>query len=292
MGVAARRHVVHPARGEGTAASDPPCGQRRSTDRAVHPHRLLGVARAARVEAALAAEPPGQRGSVQPDQADQQRSGGRAGTPGQAMDPAHDAITRARASNPSTSGTSSCVRAAPIVPRATSAMSYPSRTLGASSRHTARSTRRARLRTTAPPTRRPATKATTPEPGATNTTTRSPWNARPDARIRATSFLLVGSSGRQSRPAFGAAAGQDGAAGPRAHPDTKAVSLRPPANVRLVGSFGHRPILSVVRAERFATSAGCGRTGRVYRSPIRRRRAGESAPKRARRQGAAEGPVL
>jgi hypothetical protein len=42
--------------------------------------------------------------------------------------------------------------------------------------------RRARLRWTAPPTRRPATKATDPVPGSTNTTTRSPWIARPDAR--------------------------------------------------------------------------------------------------------------
>jgi hypothetical protein len=47
------------------------------------------------------------------------------------------------------------------------------------------------LRTTAPPTRRPATNATAPEPGATNTTTRFPWNARPVDTTRPTSFLLV-----------------------------------------------------------------------------------------------------
>jgi hypothetical protein len=96
------------------------------------------------------------------------------------------------------------------------------------------------LRTTASPTRRPATNATVPEPGATNTTTRSPWNARPVDTTRPTSALLVAPLRRQSGPALGPAAGEDRATRAGPHPDPEAVALGSPAVVRLVRPLRHR----------------------------------------------------
>lgn len=161
--------------------------------------RVLRVPRAAGVEATLTPEPPREREPIQANEHDQQTARWRAGDPRELTSPPHERATRARESSFSTSVTSSCVRARWMLARATSAMSYPSRTVGSSSRHAARRMRRARLRKTAPPTRRPATNATVPEPGATNTTTRSPWNARPDARMRPTSALVVAARDLRSR---------------------------------------------------------------------------------------------
>jgi hypothetical protein len=165
----------------------------------VRSDRVFGVPRARRVEAALATEPTGQREPIHAYQPDQQDARRRAHDPRKPTSPLHERATRARESSFSTSVTSSCVRARWMLARATSAMSYPSRTVGSSSRQAARRIRRARLRKTAPPTRRPATNATVPEPGATNTTTRSPWNARPDARMRPTSDLVVAARDLRSR---------------------------------------------------------------------------------------------
>lgn len=196
------------------------------------------------MEAALAAEPAGERDPIQADTGEQDQAGRGAERPKEDPGPAQGATTRARESSSSTSATSSCVRAPRMAERATSTMSRPSRTGGASSRHVARRIRRARLRTTAPPTRRPATNATDPEPSATNTTTRFPWVACPVDRARATFFLLVACSsrvlGRQARAALGPAPGDDGAAGAGPHPDPEAVSLGATADVRLIRSLGHR----------------------------------------------------
>jgi hypothetical protein len=292
--------MIDPTGRERATPGDPPGRQGRSPDGTVQPDGLRRVTRAARVEPALSAQPAGEQQPVQADQSQQQRARGSARSPGDAPDPGHDAITPARVSNPSTSGTSSCVRAAPIVLRATSAMSNPSRTLGASSRHTARSTRRTRLRTTAPPTRLPATNATAPEPGATNTTTRSPCTGWPDVRSRATSVLLVGSSGRQAGPALGPAPGQDRAPGPGTHPDPEAVPFRPSADVGLIGSFGHR--FPAWRARRWSdmghgrpdrqSIAGPVPTGSDRFRPVPTGSDGESAPKGPCRGATPETAVL
>jgi hypothetical protein len=164
---------------------------------------VLRVARAAWVETTLSAEPARQRGSIHADQPDQDEPKRRPADPQDRTSPSHERVSRARESSSFTSVTRSRVRAPWIVPRATNATSYPSRTVGASSRHAARRMRRARLRKTARPTRRPATNAALPEPGATNSTTRFPWNARPFDSSRATSLLREAAIGATPRVASG-----------------------------------------------------------------------------------------
>jgi hypothetical protein len=183
--------VVHPAVGERPAPRDPPGRHQRAAQRAMRADRILGVARARRVEAALGAQPPRKRCAVSFYESDQHEPRGCAGDPQETPDARHRAVTFARASSSSTSVTSSCVRVSRIPARATSATSNPPPTFGATSRQAARRIRRARLRSTAPPTRRPATNATVPEPGTTNSITRSPWNARPADRMRRTRFRPV-----------------------------------------------------------------------------------------------------
>lgn len=193
--------MVYPAVGERPAPRDPPRRHQHAAHRAMCADRILRVARAGRVEAALCPQPPRKRCAVSLYETDEHEPRRRPGAPEEAPDPRHRregagdarhrAVTRARASSSATSVTSSCVRVSRIPARATSATSKPSPTFGATSRQAARRIRRARLRWTAPPTRRPATNATVPEPGTTNTITRSPWNARPVDRMRRTRFRPV-----------------------------------------------------------------------------------------------------
>ena len=193
--------MVHPAVGERPASRDPPGRHQHAPKRAMRADRILRVARARRVEAALRPQPTRKRCAVSLYETDEHEPRRCAGGPEEASDarhrpegPAdarHRAVTCARASSSATSVTSSCVRVSRIPARATSATSCPPPTFGATSRQAARRIRRARLRSTAPPTRRPATNATVPEPGTTNTITRSPWNARPVDRMRRTRFRPV-----------------------------------------------------------------------------------------------------
>jgi hypothetical protein len=94
------------------------------------------------------------------------------------------------------------------------------------------------LRRTAPPTRRPATNAADPVPGATNSTTRSAWNALPSPRTRST-FVSSARLGGQAGTALRAASRQDRSARPCPHADAEPVPLVAAAIVRLEGSFGH-----------------------------------------------------
>jgi hypothetical protein len=179
---------------------------------------------------------------VQADQTDQHHPHRRPGSPERRPHVPHERVTRARESSSSTSVTRSRERAPWIVPRATSATSNPSGTVGATSRHAARMMRRALLRKTARPTRRPATNATFPVPGATNSTTRFPWNARPVARTRPTSDVPVVNEPalrRQSSAALRATTGDDRPAGARAHAEPEAVALGPPPIVRLKCALRH-----------------------------------------------------
>jgi len=187
------RHVVDTAGRERPAARDTPSCQQAASERTVGPHGLLRVVGTRRVEAALPAEPRRKDQAVEADQAHEPGTSRGSEQPHPSTPAGHRRSTCARESNSSTSDTNSCERAPAIVALATSATSLPPSTRGASSRHAARRIRRARLRRTAPPTRRPATNATDPGPGATNTITRSPWNAWPEARTRPTSWRLVGS---------------------------------------------------------------------------------------------------
>ncbi len=202
---------------ERAAARDPPRGEKTATDRSMCSDRPFCVVRARGVEAALPAEPARQRPPVDVDQTDERCTRRRPEQPHRSTPASHRRITCARDSNSSTSATSSDVRAPAIAALATSATSCPPSTRGASSRHAARRMRRARLRTTAPPTRRPATNAADPGPEATNTTTRSPWNAWPVASSRPTSRRLVGVPTRPTRTAAcgPSRGGERGSLGPR-----------------------------------------------------------------------------
>src|SRR5262245_7717461 len=213
------RDMVPAALRERTAPRDPPDRKRGPADGTVRSDRLLGVPRACGGEAALASQPARERHLIEPDQADEHQPDRRPQRPRNLAETPHR-ITCARVSNPSTSDTSSCVRAPAIVARATRTTSFPSKTLGASSRQAARRMRRARLRRTAPPTRRPATNAVDPAPGATNSTTRSAWNALPPLRTRSTSVSSARLGG-QAGPALRAAARQDRSTRPCPHADTE-----------------------------------------------------------------------
>ena len=103
-----RRDRVHTARGERATPHDPPCGHERPADRAMRPDRSLGVVRARRVEATLAADPTRQREAIQADASDQREPGGRPRHPHDAAHTHHVTITCARESNSSTSATRSC----------------------------------------------------------------------------------------------------------------------------------------------------------------------------------------
>lgn len=184
--------MVDTAGRERPAARDTPGGQQTASERPVGPHGLLRIVGTRGVEATLPAEPRGKDQPVETDHAQEPETSWGSKQPHRSTPAGQRRITCARDSNSSTSDTNSCVRAPAIVALATSATSYPPSTRGASSRHAARRIRRARLRRTAPPTRRPATNATDPGPGATNSITRSPWNAWPEARTRPTSWRLVG----------------------------------------------------------------------------------------------------
>src|SRR5207247_10732906 len=111
----------------------------------------------------------------------------------------HAPITPARVSNAAISATRSCVLLPRMAPLATNAMSYPSRARVPTSRHAAFRIRRARLRRTAPPIRRPATKPVVPDPGATNTTIRAPFNGLPDDRTLPTAGSRVAFAYAESR---------------------------------------------------------------------------------------------
>ena len=230
--------MVDAAPREGSAPGNAPGCERCPADRTVPPDRLLGVLGAGGGEAALASQPARERHLIEANQADQQEPDRRPERPEGVAKPARHRITCARVSNPSTSDASSCVRAPAIVALATRTTSFPSTTLGASSRHAARRMRRARLRRTAPPTRRPATNAADPVPGATNSTTRSAWNALPSLSTRST-FVWSARLGRQTGPALCATPREDRSTGPCPHADAEPVPLVAAAIVRLEGSLGH-----------------------------------------------------
>jgi hypothetical protein len=197
---------------------------------------LLAVRRAARKEAALPTHHAGQRDPVQADGRDQEEPERGPGQPHPTPEAAahgRNASTRRRSSRISASR--SCVFAPWMLSRATNTMSRFPWIDVLSSRHAARMILRARLRATAPPTRRLATNATSvgPARGATYSITRAPARDVPDRRTPRTSVRLR----RQARAALGPASGEDGAAGPGAHPDAEAVRLLAPANVRLERLF-------------------------------------------------------
>jgi hypothetical protein len=141
--------------------------------------------------------------------------------------------------------------------------SVPGRSNGSSSRRRWRSRRRTVLRVTALPTARgttnPARGRVGSSPWRTCTTRPSRPARRPpritaakssERRSRWSAASTVGPvpaiSGRQALAPLGTARGDDGSAGPGAHPQPEAVGLRTPTVVRLVGALAHWSVLREV----------------------------------------------
>jgi hypothetical protein len=162
---------------ERIAAKDAPRGECRPHHGTPNPDGVLRVVRTRGVETALATEPPGERRAIHADEPDLERANGCASRPqGTAS---HEGTDGSRRSSSVISATRSRVFAPRMASRATMTTSFPSPTIGATSRQASLRIRLARLRSTAPPTRREATTATPLEPGARNSTTRSACNDRP-----------------------------------------------------------------------------------------------------------------
>src|SRR4029453_3773884 len=182
---------IEPPAGERPAPQEPPPGEGRSLP---FPPGLYGLPRvlgAGGVKPALPPQPPRESQLVQ---ADQGKEGPPHRCPRHPQEPAdgpHPSSPPARVNNSSISATRSCVLLPRRAPLATNAMSYSFRARGATSRHAAFKTRRARFRGTAPPTRRPATNALVPARGATTPPTRVPFNRFPEDRTLPTAVWRV-----------------------------------------------------------------------------------------------------
>ncbi len=242
--------VVDTPGGERATPRDPPRGHERPADRAMRPDRSLGVVRARRVEATLAADPARQREAIQAD-------AGRPARAGPAPPPSTrcgaqritSRITCARESNSSTSATSSASglrRSRPWRPRRRRIRPRPcprplaTRPGGCAGLGCGAPRHRSAGRQRRPPTRSRGRQTLPPAlrgmPGRTSRVRGDPIGVRhatyADSRVRP----FARRRARIDRPA----------AGP--HPDAEPMPLVAAAVVRLVGSLRH-PGLSRRRVE-------------------------------------------
>ena len=181
-----RGHLFNAPPRERLAPEDPPNRQKGASDGTVGPDRLLAVARAGRVEAALASEQPSEGHPVKLDAADQAYPSRGPCPPHSESEPVHARAPSDLRRRSAISAATCCDFAPRIAPRATNTRSAPILGSAATSLHAALIKRRARLRCTALPTLRPATKATFPSPGAAKATTRSPIVRLPEVRTSRT----------------------------------------------------------------------------------------------------------
>jgi hypothetical protein len=283
------RDRIESSRRERPAPEDPPGRHGRPSPCAMQLNGLPGILGTRGVETTLPSQPPGQGQLVQPDQGDHSPPHRCPGDPQEPANGPHGPITPARVSNSSISATRSCVLLPRMAPLATKAMSYPSRARGATSRHAAFRMRRARFRGTAPPTRRPTTNAVIPDPGATNTTIRDPFNGLPEDRTLPTAGSRVDGAYAESRErplALRLAR--------IARPARLRIRRRNPwvfLRRRLFGWKVRLDIDSIL----FGGAPGRGRAGEVYGNSIgtgQRHSLGRKCVKSHRRTGPVEGPVL